>query len=90
MAPGKKKRYEVEREAGKLDTANGYPWEEQYKLAVCDFGIQPSEYWAMAPAEFAAIMEAKRPTHINGIHVDDLERLDDRRQQLTAEGFEVQ
>ena len=90
MATGKKKRFSIEQEAKSLDYSAGFPWDEQYTLAVVEFGITPTEYWAMAPAEFALIMEAKRPTHINGIHVDDIERLDDRRQQLTAEGFEVQ
>jgi hypothetical protein len=44
----------------------------------------------MTPAEFMLIMESKRPQHINGIHVNDIERLEERRNILTAQGLEVQ
>ena len=51
--------------------------------------IAPSEFWRMTPAEVSAILDANRPTHINGIHEDDYENMMIRRQKLIDEGVDV-
>lgn len=56
---------------------------------VGQFNIAPSEYWKMTPAEVSIILDANRPTHINGIHEDDYENIMMRRQELMAQGIEV-
>lgn len=51
--------------------------------------IAPSEFWGMTPSEVSAILDANRPTHINGIHEDDYENMMIRRQKLIDEGVDV-
>jgi len=51
--------------------------------------IAPSEFWGMTPAEVSAILDANRPTHIDGIPEDDYEEMMLRRQQLIADGVDV-
>lgn len=51
--------------------------------------IAPSEYWGMTPSEVSSILEANRPTHINGIHEDDYENMMNRRQELIDQGVNV-
>jgi hypothetical protein len=53
------------------------------------FNIAPSEYWRMTPAEVSIIIEANRPTHINGIPEDDYENMLRRRHELEQQGIEV-
>lgn len=56
---------------------------------VGQFGVAPSEYWKMTPAEVALILDSKRPRHINGIHEDDFARMQERRQELIEQGLDV-
>jgi len=56
---------------------------------VGQFNIAPSEYWKMTPAEVNSILDANRPTHINGIPEDDYENMMIRRQKLIDEGVNV-
>lgn len=60
-----------------------------YQLAVSEFGIAPSEYWGMTPAEVQLVIDAKRSKHINGIHEDDIDRMEQRRIELTEKGLNV-
>lgn len=56
---------------------------------VCHFGLSPSEYWRMTPAEVAAHIEVKRPKTIGGVHEDDIESMLRRRAELEAQGVNV-
>tara|TARA_R110000782_G_scaffold187542_1_gene277702 strand:+ start:781 stop:960 length:180 start_codon:yes stop_codon:yes gene_type:complete len=58
-------------------------------LLVGEFNISPSDYWRMTPAEVNAIIDAKRPRVIDGIHEDDYESLMLRRQKLIDDGVDV-
>jgi hypothetical protein len=51
--------------------------------------IPPSEYWGMTPAEVFAVLDANRPRHINGIHEDDYDMIEERREELEAKGVKV-
>jgi len=48
-----------------------------------------SEYLNSTPAVVGLIIEFNRPKHINGIHEDDIERMDVRRAELEAQGIKV-
>lgn len=56
---------------------------------VGSYDIVPSEYWRMTPTEVHVILEAKRPKMIGGLHEDDIEILEKRRDKLEAQGIEV-
>ena len=43
----------------------------------------------MTPAEVSSILDANRPTHINGIHEDDYDNMLQRRAELEQQGIEV-
>lgn len=89
MGASKKKLHHIEEAAQSLKVADGYPWEEQFQLVVSEFGIAPSEYWQMTPAEVALIVDAKRPKHIGGIHENDLADMLQRRQELSEKGVKL-
>ncbi len=78
----------IEEQAQKM-SLNSFPWETLYSLMVGEFGVAPSEYWQMTPAEISIILESKRPKHINGIHEDDISDMMRRRQELINQGAEV-
>jgi len=56
---------------------------------VAEFGVAPSEYWKMTPAEVALILDAKRPKTIGGIHENDLSDMMQRRHELEESGVKV-
>lgn len=56
---------------------------------VGDFGVSPSEYWNMTPAEVGLIFDSKRPKHTGGIHEDDIADMINRRAELEAQGLKV-
>jgi len=56
---------------------------------VAEFGIAPSEYWKMTPAEVNLVLESKRPKTIGGIHEDDLADMMQRRAELEQKGIKV-
>lgn len=56
---------------------------------IAEFGIAPSEYWKMTPAEVALVLDSKRPKHIGGIHEDDLSDMMQRRHELEQKGMKV-
>lgn len=43
----------------------------------------------MTPAEVGLLVEFNRPKFIGGIHEDDIERMDQRRAELEAQGIKV-
>lgn len=43
----------------------------------------------MTPNEVFLIIETHRPKHVNGIHEDDLERMEHRKRELEASGYRV-
>lgn len=53
------------------------------------YGVSPSEYWRMTPAEVNRIIDSNRPKVINGIPEDDFYDMLDRREKLEAQGFKV-
>lgn len=56
---------------------------------VAEFGVAPSEYWQMTPAEIALVLDSKRPKTIGGIHEDDLADMMQRRHELEQQGIKV-
>lgn len=58
-------------------------------MTVGGFGISPSEYWGMTPAELNVLIESKRPKELGGIHEDDIAKMLERRAALEALGMEV-
>jgi hypothetical protein len=53
------------------------------------FGLAPSEFWEMTPAEVNLLIDSKRPKHIGGIHEDDIANMLNRRQDLIDKGVKV-
>ena len=53
---------------------------------VGEYGIAPSEYWQMTPAEVHLLLDSKRPKHIGGIHEDDLDMMMIKRQEMLSRG----
>lgn len=60
-----------------------------FELVVGSYGVAPSEYWQMTPAEVNRVIDSNKPTHINGIPEDDLDDMMIRREQLEAQGIKV-
>lgn len=56
---------------------------------IAEFGIAPSEYWQMTPAEVSLVLDSKRPKTIGGIHEDDLSDIMQRRHELEQQGIKV-
>tara|TARA_R110000787_G_scaffold286258_2_gene403882 strand:- start:228 stop:401 length:174 start_codon:yes stop_codon:yes gene_type:complete len=56
---------------------------------VGSYGISPSEYWGMTPAEVNRVIDNKRPDHVNGIPNDDYQRMMDKREELESQGIKV-
>ena len=54
-----------------------------------NYEIPPSEYWQMTPSEVCRIIDVKSPKTVNGIAVDDIDNMLDRREELEAQGIKV-
>lgn len=51
--------------------------------------MTPSQHFETTPYEMQVLIEARRPKVIGGIHEDDLERMEERRQEFEAKGIKV-
>jgi L-ascorbate metabolism protein UlaG (beta-lactamase superfamily) len=56
---------------------------------VGSYGVSPSEYWGMTPAEVNRIIDSNRSKVINGIHEDDFHDMIERREKLESQGIKV-
>ena len=58
-------------------------------MVVGRLGVSARDFWQMTPNEVGAVLNAHAPTHINGIRIEDYERMLDRCDELEAQGVRV-